>query len=66
MTKAPVNINPELCKKCGLCVYYCPQKVLEGKPGELPHIKAPENCGRCRLCFNRCPDFAIEVEVDRA
>jgi len=66
MSPASIKINPDLCKKCGLCIYFCPQKVLTGAPGELPKVQTMEKCAGCLACFDRCPDFAIEVEVLRS
>ncbi len=66
MSPASITIDPALCKKCGLCIYFCPQKVLTGTPGELPQVKDLDKCAGCRACFDRCPDFAIEVEVERS
>lgn len=51
------------CKGCGICVAFCPKKVLgidqlEGKV----RIDNPDACIYCRLCELRCPDLAIEVK----
>ena len=59
--KKSLVINREWCKGCGICVAFCPKKVLEldreGKTS-APRI---EDCIYCRMCELRCPDFAIEV-----
>lgn len=54
-----ITINPEWCKKCGLCVEFCPHEVLEMK--EFPHVKNLANCIGCLMCEMHCPDFAIIV-----
>lgn len=50
------------CKGCGICVSFCPKKVLElDEVGKIV-VVAPENCSNCRLCEMRCPDYAIFLE----
>lgn len=58
-----IKIDERRCKQCGLCLYYCPQKVYIWEKGAVPK---PENlavCTACKLCELHCPDFAIEVEA---
>ena len=68
-SKVPVHIQSELCKGCGLCVYYCPQDVLEmseelnEKGYNLAKVENPEDCIKCQLCEINCPDLAITVEA---
>ena len=54
-------INRDWCKGCGICVYFCPKKVLELDDGDKAFAKRPEDCICCKLCEFRCPDLAIEV-----
>jgi len=54
-------INRNWCKGCGICVYFCPKKVLELDAGDKVVAKRPEDCLCCKLCEFRCPDLAIEV-----
>ena len=64
----PVHIDGEICKGCGLCVYYCPQAVLEmgdamnRKGFTIASVGNPEACTECKLCEINCPDLAIYVE----
>jgi len=61
------EINPELCKGCGLCIARCPVKALStsndlgflGNP--LPAIDI-NTCIACEMCAKTCPDGAIKVE----
>lgn len=49
------------CKRCGICVAFCPKMALEKDPAGYPRWKDQKACVLCRLCELRCPDFAIEV-----
>ena len=57
-----ITVLKERCKGCGICVSFCPKKVLAldtlGKVYVIDE-KACINCGQCEL---RCPDYAIYVE----
>ncbi len=62
--KNRVEIYEGWCKKCGICIAFCPRGTLErGKDG-YPVVKNPEECTECGLCEIRCPDFAIVVNKD--
>ena len=58
-------IDPELCKSCGICIEFCPTKVLEFSKERsssglfYSSVAHPEKCTQCRLCQMRCPEFAI-------
>lgn len=66
---AKVTIDQEKCKGCGLCVHFCPKKVLELQtdklnlkgynPAEAVRI---EDCIACAICATMCPDVVITVE----
>ncbi len=57
-------INRDWCKGCGICVRFCPTKVLELDAAEKVAAVRPEACICCRLCELRCPDLAIEVLIE--
>ena len=57
-------INREWCKGCGICVHFCPKKVLELDESDKAIASRPEDCICCKLCELRCPDLAIEVIVE--
>ncbi len=52
------------CKGCGICIHFCPKKVLELDKRDKVVIQRPEDCVCCRMCELRCPDFAIEVIIE--
>lgn len=58
---AEVIINREWCKGCGICVAFCPKKVL-ALDDEKAVVVNPEECNACGLCQLRCPDVAVEVK----
>lgn len=59
-----ITINKDWCKKCGICISFCPKNVFDGEAGFHPEVARPEDCINCKLCELRCPDFAIEVRGD--
>ncbi len=50
------------CKGCGICVEFCPKKVLGVNEIEKIQVNKPEDCISCGQCELRCPDYAIFVE----
>ncbi|TDA68810.1 MAG: ferredoxin family protein [Clostridia bacterium] len=60
-----IHLDHNLCKRCGICVAFCPQGVFVTGDDGYPVVAATEKCTGCQLCFYRCPDFAVEVEVDK-
>ena len=56
-----IMINRDWCKGCGICVQFCPTKVLELDGREKVVAVRPEDCICCKICELRCPDLAIEV-----
>ena len=54
----------EWCKGCGICVAFCPVKVLELEDEKVKVIDY-DKCTRCGLCELRCPDLAIYLEEDQ-
>jgi 2-oxoglutarate ferredoxin oxidoreductase subunit delta len=57
----PLAIYNRWCKGCGICVEFCPWKVLQLSAEGKAFVASPEKCTRCRLCEVLCPDFAITV-----
>lgn len=54
-------IEKSWCKKCGICVEFCPKKVLSMND-ESVYIEDESKCTHCGLCELRCPDYALYVE----
>jgi len=64
-----IQIKRDLCKSCGLCVEFCPRKLLIldvelNKRGVHParFDGDPAQCTGCGNCAAMCPDAAIEIE----
>jgi len=55
------SIRENWCKGCGLCIAFCPKKVLAADALGRPLIQAAENCIGCGICCHRCPDMAIDI-----
>ena len=53
-----IEINPELCKGCGLCQRSCPVQAIEGTEREKRKINQ-EKCIKCGTCITSCPFHAI-------
>ncbi|HOY84820.1 MAG: 4Fe-4S binding protein [Candidatus Cloacimonetes bacterium] len=62
---SPVLIYYNWCKKCGICVAFCPTGCLGRKADGSPYVAAPEKCIHCETCDRLCPDFAITGAKDR-
>jgi len=59
-SKTEIKIRVEFCKGCGICVAFCPTKVLAMRDGKVV-VAEPDKCIACMFCELRCPDFAIAV-----
>lgn len=57
-----IEINRKYCKRCGICIEFCPKKVFDRDDHGRPIVARTGDCIGCRLCEMRCPDFAITVE----
>lgn len=62
-TMNSVKINKDWCKRCGICIEFCPVQVFDKEIDGTPIPKHQDKCTGCKLCEIRCPDFAIKVEV---
>jgi indolepyruvate ferredoxin oxidoreductase beta subunit len=59
-----LEITPEWCKSCDICVKLCPERCLSLNAERTVELAQPEKCTGCRLCELLCPDFAIRVHLD--
>lgn len=59
-----LKIYEKRCKGCGICVEFCPKKVLKVSELEKVEIANKDACISCGQCELRCPDFAIFVEKE--
>lgn len=57
-----LKIFENRCKGCGICVAFCPKKVLGLSEIEKVTVLNEKDCIACRQCEMRCPDYAIFVE----
>lgn len=56
-----IKINLNWCKRCGICVEFCPKNVYDkGVSGE-PVVARIEDCSECRSCEIYCPEYAVTV-----
>lgn len=58
-----IKVNRTRCKKCGICITFCPVGLFEEEIDGTPIPERVEECIGCKMCELRCPDLAIEVEV---
>lgn len=62
-----IKIIDSLCKGCGYCIEFCPNKVFQrsdernSKGTTPPKIVHKEKCTLCGLCTILCPDFALTI-----
>lgn len=56
---AKFEIDPEKCKKCGLCAKNCPTDAIEGELGKVIYTIIQEKCIKCGTCVGKCPFHAI-------
>ncbi len=52
------EVEPDACKKCGLCFKACPSNAIIWKKKEVAVIEL-EKCVKCMSCFDKCKFDAI-------
>ena len=60
-----IIVNTDWCKKCGICIAFCPPKVFDAAKDGTPIVARPDACTWCELCEIRCPDIAITLRGDK-
>ena len=56
-----LEIDPERCNKCGICVDMCPMDVLHfGRKG-YPSMRYRDDCWYCDVCTFMCPRQAVTM-----
>lgn len=64
---ARIEITPERCKGCGICVEVCKEGciLVNGEINSAGYQVAvfvgEDKCKGCAICAEMCPDVAIEV-----
>jgi 2-oxoglutarate ferredoxin oxidoreductase subunit delta len=56
-----IKINTKHCKGCGICIEFCPKKILEIDEMGKVQVANEAECITCGQCELRCPDYAISV-----
>jgi indolepyruvate ferredoxin oxidoreductase beta subunit len=59
-----LEITPQWCKSCDICVKFCPERCLRLNDERVAELTDPQKCTGCRICEWLCPDFAIRVHLD--
>jgi len=64
-----LNVKPETCKSCGLCVKRCPMDAIRLKfsdKAQNKFSKAPvpdrDLCLGCGVCVHKCPTGSLTLE----
>lgn len=55
-------IDKEKCKKCGICVTYCPDASIK-RTEDIPVIDY-DYCKGCGICAIECPSHAIIMKPE--
>jgi len=58
--KQKVYVAKGWCKRCGICISFCPVKALERDGEGYPYV-LNDLCISCGTCELLCPDYAIIV-----
>ncbi|MEW6574192.1 MAG: NADH-quinone oxidoreductase subunit NuoF [Bacillota bacterium] len=52
------EIDPALCKGCGICIKTCPAGAIAGEKKQA-HVIDPEKCTGCGACYEKCTLHAV-------
>lgn len=53
------EVNPDMCKKCGLCAKNCPTEAIAWQKKEVAVIDK-DKCIKCLTCYDQCRFDAID------
>ncbi|HPZ75436.1 MAG TPA: NADH-ubiquinone oxidoreductase-F iron-sulfur binding region domain-containing protein, partial [Thermosynergistes sp.] len=53
------TIDPERCRKCGICARNCPVECISGDRN-TPYVIDQDRCIKCGTCIEVCPFHAVE------
>jgi nitroreductase/NAD-dependent dihydropyrimidine dehydrogenase PreA subunit len=56
-----MNVDPDKCTSCGLCIQNCPFRCWEMGKDEIPRLKSGYACFSCFNCMVACPVDAISI-----
>jgi 2-oxoglutarate ferredoxin oxidoreductase subunit delta len=56
-----IEINRQWCKACGICMAFCPKKVLEADEAGRAVVVRLQDCISCEICERMCPDLAVRL-----
>ena len=56
-----MEVDPDSCTSCGLCVDNCPFKCWEMEEGGYPELREGYVCFSCCNCMVACPTDAISI-----
>ena len=68
--KPMIIIDEMYCKGCGICIHFCPKKLLKASEEVnsrgyyAPQVGNGAECSKCQQCVLYCPDFAIFIVED--
>ena len=57
-----IEVDRELCVRCGLCVEQCPLDCLRLDAEGIPTMKYAE-CWYCGVCETECAQQAIKIKL---
>ena len=56
-----LELNPEKCVGCGMCLLVCPHEVFILNNGKA-RIQQRDSCMECGACMENCPSYALYVK----
>jgi len=56
-----ILVNQDWCKRCGICVAFCPKNVFSADEFGRVSVEHLDACISCEICERLCPDLAITL-----